>query len=172
LKSIKGFLTAFSSTQAAAESNNDTTPCGIDDEEGPVSSREDDDNAILTELSNRNISNGCAICLDEYESGEKVIVSLDKNDCRHVYHHKCMRSFIKTKARKGIYDIPCPCCRQDFFNIQNWNEISQNNDGNSASSTVSVGENNQASSRRVSDSSSGSSLDPYSPEDDVLTMNA
>jgi hypothetical protein len=123
LKSIKGFLTASSSTQAV-ENNNDTTPCGIDGE-NPVSSEEDDENTILTDVPNRNISNGCAICLDEYESGENVIVSLDKNDCRHVYHDKCMKSFIKTKARKGIYVIPCPCCRQDFFNLKNWNEISQ-----------------------------------------------
>lgn len=78
----------------------------------------DEENPPASDLSNRSVSNGCAICLDEYHhhtagAHEQGVIVGTK--CGHLFHSRCMKSFIKTKARKGMYDIPCPCCRQDFF---------------------------------------------------------
>ena len=59
-------------------------------------------------------SNACAICLDEFEEGDKVVRSVATKGCPHIFHDQCMKEVISTRTKKGKYSIPCPCCRQTF----------------------------------------------------------
>eukprot|EP00980_Cylindrotheca_fusiformis_P013585 scaffold3479_cov106-Cylindrotheca_fusiformis.AAC.6 len=104
-----------------------TTTTAALDRGNTSSSSSSDDDFLITNNNNKNryvVSNGCAICLEEYEGGERIIgsilvggnnVSCSSFLCNHIFHEQCMKSFITTRARKGDYIIPCPCCRQDFF---------------------------------------------------------
>jgi hypothetical protein len=56
-------------------------------------------------------SNACAICLDEYEEGDSLVLNSAAKECPHGFHHECMKEVVTTQARKGNYSISCPCCR-------------------------------------------------------------
>lgn len=51
--------------------------------------------------------NSCAICLDDYERGDRISQSFNRR-CQHVFHHKCILDWLVT-------DDTCPCCRQNFL---------------------------------------------------------
>jgi len=71
----------------------------------------------------------CAVCLQEFEDGERVAWSAN-SDCSHVFHEDCIVRWLvslgRTKAKTQRfsdeptesqllgYDMECPCCRQDF----------------------------------------------------------
>jgi len=86
----------------------------------------------------REVPNGCAICLCEFDEDHRVCWS-GNPDCPHVFHHKCTLDWLTTSGRKclrrqrrqeqrtGVVNYPndpvtnitnfpmlCPCCRQDF----------------------------------------------------------
>ena len=54
--------------------------------------------------------NGCAICLESYQSGEVVVWSCS---CKHVFHQDCIAQYLSKKMIGG--ETPCPSCRQTFF---------------------------------------------------------
>jgi len=62
-------------------------------------------------------SNVCAICLEEFEEGEKVVRSVHPKGCPHIFHESCMEEVISAAARKVVLHVPCPCCRQTFVEI-------------------------------------------------------
>ena len=49
----------------------------------------------------------CAICLEEYNTGEEVCWSRSPR-CRHVYHRACAEQWL-------LYDDKCPCCRNSYL---------------------------------------------------------
>ena len=62
----------------------------------------------------RAFSNACAICLEEFEEGVNVVKSVATGGCPLIFHYTCLNEVIAASTRKGIYIIPCPCCRQTF----------------------------------------------------------
>ena len=77
----------------------------------------------------RQVPINCAVCLEEYEVGERVTWSANA-DCRHVFHEKCLVEWLislgKAKSKNVRYtdrptesellnfELECPCCRQAF----------------------------------------------------------
>ncbi|CAJ1945181.1 unnamed protein product [Cylindrotheca closterium] len=79
-----------------------------DIEEGVVSSGDSDENGVQT------VSNACAVCLEPFDEGERVVSSVKTKGCPHIFHEECLKEVITASTSKGIYSVPCPCCRQTF----------------------------------------------------------
>uniref|UniRef100_A0A7S1Z9M6 RING-type domain-containing protein n=1 Tax=Trieres chinensis TaxID=1514140 RepID=A0A7S1Z9M6_TRICV len=81
----------------------------------------------------REVPAGCAICLDSFNTGDRVCWS-SNHHCPHAYHEECIVGWLVALGRrrkreevegggdvssdleKDMTDFPmlCPCCRQDF----------------------------------------------------------
>ena len=92
--------------------------CGADDDN-------DDDEYYLQVTPQRRVRNLCAICLNSYQAGDKVVWS---QRCPHAFHTDCMvnwyssdlkRQQKKVKQQEIKPTISCPCCRQEFLNLSN-----------------------------------------------------
>lgn len=51
----------------------------------------------------------CPICIDEYEIGDEICSSPNK-DCPHVFHVECMTEWLMKHS-------DCPLCRADYLKI-------------------------------------------------------
>lgn len=63
----------------------------------------------------RKIANCCAICLCEYEVGEKLVWS-DNVACKHAFHDDCILDYLQNQK-----ETPCPCCRRAFSDLPSKN---------------------------------------------------
>ena len=79
--------------------NND----GDDDDENDLVTRKDD----TTSQTHRCVDICCSICLGEYEVGDHVVFSSQK-ECQHVFHEECIIQWL-CKGKKR-----CPICRHWF----------------------------------------------------------
>lgn len=59
------------------------------------------------------VPNCCAICLGEYDIGDKVVWSSNK-ECPHAFHEDCILDWLV----KMQPQTPCPCCRQEFTDLE------------------------------------------------------
>lgn len=53
----------------------------------------------------------CSICLDIFQVGDSVSWAKYQDSCRHVYHTRCISSWLKKSYE-------CPCCRENFNQIR------------------------------------------------------
>jgi len=61
-------------------------------------------------LTNRLLSEACNICLGDYEEGEDICWSYNK-ECTHAFHKSCITKWLET------HDV-CPCCRLPYIEHQ------------------------------------------------------
>jgi len=73
------------------EENSEVTRDNVDDDEHP------------------GIEHQCAICLTNYEDGDKISGSTN-GSCKHHFHHHCLTEWLMRKD-------DCPYCRQTVLTI-------------------------------------------------------
>jgi len=115
---------------------------GVSDEKGEVSpasfalQQQDNDQRPQSE---RQV-HSCAICLDEYAQTNQVVCAT--GGCSHYFHKTCMESLIRSRVRKGDYEVvPCPICRLPFFAPTSWNlqlTLGSHMSGNTSSTIAST----------------------------------
>lgn len=68
----------------------------------------------------RQVSGTCAICLQPYEVGDKVVWS-SFIQCPHVFHYDCITTWIQKRGNSS-----CPCCRRDFIDTGLCRKVKRN----------------------------------------------
>jgi hypothetical protein len=56
------------------------------------------------------IDDACSICQEEMTS---LVTTLE---CGHLFHKRCINTYILTKARE-VEEVPCPICRQEINHV-------------------------------------------------------
>eukprot|EP00538_Stauroneis_constricta_P001072 CAMPEP_0119561442 /NCGR_PEP_ID=MMETSP1352-20130426/17645_1 /TAXON_ID=265584 /ORGANISM="Stauroneis constricta, Strain CCMP1120" /LENGTH=291 /DNA_ID=CAMNT_0007609651 /DNA_START=221 /DNA_END=1096 /DNA_ORIENTATION=+ len=59
------------------------------------------------------VPNCCAVCLGSYDVGESVVWSSNPQ-CAHAFHEECIIEWLI----KMQPETPCPCCRQEFTDLE------------------------------------------------------
>ena len=75
----------------------------------PCLSMEDDEERC-SDGRRRHVPGMCAICLEQYESGDTVVWS---KSCTHAFHETCVVNSL-CLVEDG-HKLPCPTCRQEFI---------------------------------------------------------
>lgn len=87
-------------------------------------------------------SNACAICLEEYQKGDRITKSFNSR-CNHVFHRHCaLQWFLSLQGN----DDTCPCCRQNFLQFD---DVDDNDGHNHYSNSFSIGENRDSTAAVV-----------------------
>ena len=73
--------------------------------------------ATTTTPTCSTVPNCCVICLDQYNVGDIVVWSSGDNGCPHAFHRTCIIKYLD-KIHKRVARTPCPCCRQEFTDLQ------------------------------------------------------
>lgn len=112
-------------------------------------------------LQERDVPNGCAICLGEFDASDQICWSANAN-CSHVFHYACTLDWLMECGRKHLkrqrrrngrggtatqfsdpvtqvtqFPMLCPCCRQDFVVPADDDSISVKEETSNVASTVS-----------------------------------
>jgi hypothetical protein len=59
------------------------------------------------------VPNCCAVCLCDYRPGDVVVWSSNP-ECVHAFHRECVVDWLV----KMQPETPCPCCRQEFTDLE------------------------------------------------------
>jgi hypothetical protein len=85
-----------------------------DDLEASSNTSESADTTGQLKLPNgKLVPNCCAICLGSYSVKETIVWSSNP-DCQHVFHQECVVGWL-VKMQPAT---PCPCCRQEFTDLE------------------------------------------------------
>jgi hypothetical protein len=69
----------------------------------------DVDSESQTAWSKRYDNSECAICTEEWKSGDHVVLT---QPCSHVLHNKCLDRWAMKCFEEGTDAVSCPVCRQ------------------------------------------------------------
>ncbi len=128
LESVRSILQSQRASRSRNQSSTDS-----DDESGIHEKHQQQVSKISTRRlahpgdSRKKIVRGhCVICLEDMSCGQMVVWSETKS-CKHVYHKKCLVSFLAHNKRQQIErqrrpqqtpdNNPCPTCRQPFVTV-------------------------------------------------------
>jgi len=120
----------------------------------PKSSSFFGDDSQQAEVDASYSEDACAICLTEYEEGDEICWSHNK-ECNHAFHRECILEWL-------IRHDDCPCCRHNYLCLDdndeegNNREVVLNNNNNNNNNTEGNG-NNGLSNRDGAGSSPGNS---------------
>jgi RING-like zinc finger len=109
------------------------------------------------DMSSRDVPNGCAICLSEFEVGDRITWASNRN-CPHCFHEQCILKWMLAVGKKkrqqrssnvgpqdddpvqAAINFPklCPCCRRQFISSVDIPQESSSMVGRSGESVVSV----------------------------------
>ncbi len=112
---------------------NDESETGETSQTEPVTITNNPNSQPQTVLK-RSVPISCAICLLEYEKGDRVCWSSNA-ECSHVFHEDCILQWLVSLGKKSpinqylyytrnprdkelLNDELCPCCRQDFICVK------------------------------------------------------
>jgi len=73
----------------------------------------DEDTGQLKLRSGKLVPNCCAVCLSGYRVGDIVTWSSNP-ECIHAFHRECVVDWLI----KMQPETPCPCCRQEFTDLE------------------------------------------------------
>lgn len=105
----------------------------VNEEEGGI---EENENTMLrlgdVPNGNREVPAICTICLASYEIDDSVCHSPNEH-CIHVFHTDCAVTWLAKKDQ-----TLCPCCRQEFCEVNNSRQDEDTNEGSQSVNTVTV----------------------------------
>ena len=87
------------------------------------------------------VSATCAICLEEYKTGESIAWASNP-DCIHCFHQECFVEAFATRPtdadNKISSNLPCPICRQCFLSTETTESTTPSTDTSTKPDTTQV----------------------------------
>jgi hypothetical protein len=129
-------------------------PISNDDLDITASSSLSDDQIMLTlpattfNRPRRQVESTCAICIGQYEHGDKVVWS-SRNECVHAFHDDCILTWL-SKGKKR-----CPVCRFFFVPgraVDGVKEIVDDEDSSHEREETAAGGNEQGDAQEEAES--------------------
>ncbi len=80
--------------------------------------RESDEQRIQREENEGEVTETCAICMEDYEENQDVIIG---HSCDHMYHKECLLKWMCMEARHDL----CPYCRKIVFSEQTFRKTAE-----------------------------------------------
>lgn len=74
-----------------------------------TSMRSDSDDVDGNDDDEASSGECCAVCLDEFEDGDEICSSRNKN-CKHLFHRVCIYYWL-------LKNDNCPCCRRNYLSF-------------------------------------------------------
>eukprot|EP00546_Thalassionema_frauenfeldii_P015011 CAMPEP_0178913444 /NCGR_PEP_ID=MMETSP0786-20121207/10845_1 /TAXON_ID=186022 /ORGANISM="Thalassionema frauenfeldii, Strain CCMP 1798" /LENGTH=136 /DNA_ID=CAMNT_0020586185 /DNA_START=396 /DNA_END=806 /DNA_ORIENTATION=- len=109
----------------------------VSEEEGGMEGgMEENENTMLrlgdVPNGNREVPAVCTICLASYEIDDSVCHSPNEH-CIHVFHTDCAVTWLAKKDQ-----TLCPCCRQEFCEVNSSRQDEDTNEGSQSMNTVMI----------------------------------
>ena len=103
-----------STTDGLGDDDNDVETGDMSSNSSMSLDSEETGHLKLRDRTGRLVPNCCAVCLSRYKVGDVVAWSSNPS-CIHAFHRECVVDWLV----KMQPETPCPCCRQEFTDLEN-----------------------------------------------------